>query len=217
MIRINLLPDEFRRSESTPLPRMITIIAGVGLIFSLVLVNGWIFTRNVPEAETRRDETKDMLTLRKQTVEASGYEQLLASIKNLGLRKKAISDIYRSRVPWAAKIDQLVDLTPEYIGFVQLKLTEPARLRGSRNRNEMHGGILTMDCVSRETDLAQYSSFVAMLQGSAVEKPIGGTQTTVVSTTLTRAVKPADSFTGSTAFFKDFSQLKDRGWQVYEK
>lgn len=235
MIRINLLPEEFRRAEGTPMPRLIAIVASVAVAFSMMLACGYVFLRKLPEANEKAKEAATTLATRKKQLADSGYEELLATIDALGMRKKAIGDIYRSRVEWAQKLDELVDLVPEDIGLVRVNLSEPDKIRGSRS--DMHGGILTLECLSTGTDLEHYSNFVATIQGSTVEHP-----SPEMRLTRHRARGPAPPDRGSLSsmiaklagapsaervdpegagahghFFDDFMGLRDLGWVVQQE
>lgn len=231
MIRINLLPDDCRRAEGTPLPRLVAILASVVVVLCLVIGNVTMFFRKLPEVTNQVTQTNGQVAARKKQVAESGYEIYLAKIQELEIRKTAISNIYKGRVEWARKFDQLVTLTPDYIGYEGMILTEPDKVKGSRN--EMHGGEFILFCISRSTNLAQYSSFVSILQGSrrgplnpaTSHKGVSlvglinnlGAPRAETDTTVATAESDEPEESDPEHFFADFSALKDYGWGDYKK
>ena len=108
MIRINLLPPEYRPHTGTPVARFAAIIAGVVMVLSATgayAYTHFIELAKVTELRTSRQaeaQTKERLRDRslKLQREIDMYEK----------RRRAIQTINRSRTLWSRKLDQFFDI-----------------------------------------------------------------------------------------------------------
>ncbi len=104
MIRINLLPEEMRRTEGTPLPRRLAIFGGALLIAMLAMAWITVHLQTLPmreEAIVERTRERDDLQ-KKVDAEVIPLEQYLAATKN---RQKIAEDARASLVRWAPLLD----------------------------------------------------------------------------------------------------------------
>ena len=195
MIEVNLLPQEYRRPERTPLPRFIVILIGVALVASLgsFLTKKLIDVRN--EKNTQQELEQRLGLLKKQFVDR--YDQLVAQKQEIEIRISAIETIWQSRLYWAVKLDQLADLVPIYVGLKDLKLEEPrsyARAAGGAS-----GGTLFMSCISASENERRLANFRRILKGEIPP--------------LNRNV-PEDS---GRIFYEDFQgEIEDFGYKITE-
>src|SRR5436190_2495279 len=108
MIRVNLLPPEYRASTGTPVGRFVAIVAGVVAVVGAGCVYAYthfVQLQKVHEVQALKDEEasnkerqKDRsLALQK---EINDYEQ----------RRTAIQAINRNRILWSRKLDQFFEL-----------------------------------------------------------------------------------------------------------
>lgn len=194
MIEINLLPQEFRRVERTPLPRFIIIIVGV-----ILIVGGGLFLVNkrldVRRANIAVKDNKENLASYKKSVDE--YNKLVAEIKEIEIRTEAISSIWQSRLFLAVKLDELADLIPRYVGLSELKFDEAAGK--ARARQAASGGTLSMSCILASDNEKRLASFRRILTGEIPPED-----------------RDVSKDTGRT-FFSDFvGEIEDSGWKKTE-
>jgi Tfp pilus assembly protein PilN len=194
MIEVNLLPEEYRRAERTPLPRFIVILVGVALVASLGL---FLTKKYLDVKEARNDKAAKEKALQGYQDDIAQYNELVAKINEIKVRTTAIEAIWQSRLYWAVKLDQLADLVPNYVGLTGLKLEEPRGI--VRGRGEAGGGNLFMSCISASENERRLANFRRVLKGEIqpfspdVPKDMGET------------------------FFLDFTgEIEDYGYKVTE-
>jgi len=157
MIEIDLLPEEYRRPEMTPLPRRLVIFIGAALVSICLFVLIWLHFILLPGLRNQRD---NLIDYEKERAEkAQQYEELQAEINQFNQRKQTIEQIWQARTLWAPKLDQLCDLVPPYIWLFQLSLQEP------HMAEKDVGGKLILDCRSQGPDANHFAEFMRILQG----------------------------------------------------
>ena len=108
MIKVNLLPPEYRKVERTPILRFVTILAGVVLsasaIGSFLYVHFGMLVEKVSEREKREETyvTKRVIADRSVALAKEAEEY-----KN---RRNTIEDIGKKRMLWSRKLDELADI-----------------------------------------------------------------------------------------------------------
>lgn len=107
MIRINLLPEEERVVERTPLTRFLVIVGGVTLCCLLVVA----FAFTVKDRRSKQAEhdglKKEIDALKVKTTEYDHYKSILADIKN---RSDVVDKLKRTRILWSKKLLQFGQL-----------------------------------------------------------------------------------------------------------
>jgi Tfp pilus assembly protein PilN len=157
MIEIDLLPEEYRRPEMTPLPRRLVIYIGAALISSCLFVLIWFHFIHLPSLRNVKDDLINQERMKAQEVKK--YEELTAEINRFNQRRQTIEQIWQTRVLWARKLDQLCDLVPSYIWFSNVSLQEP------HMAEKDVGGKLLLDCHSQGPDVNHFAEFLRILQG----------------------------------------------------
>ncbi|MEW6355951.1 MAG: hypothetical protein AB1696_06490 [Planctomycetota bacterium] len=153
MIQINLLPKELRRSEPTPWPKLLALLASLVVILSVGLIMIYYRFNVLPMVLLERDRAKEeMQGLMARAKEADDLEK---EIKDFEVREKTILEIRKARWLWAKKLDQLVDLIPPYIQVESLGIRETQ----SRRKTQELGPTLEMDCLSGGTDERNIAKF----------------------------------------------------------
>ncbi|MBI4230728.1 MAG: hypothetical protein HY608_07815 [Planctomycetes bacterium] len=106
MIRINLLPEEMRRSEGTPLPRRLAIFAGTALIALLAMAWVTVHFQTIPEREASiKARTRERNDLQARVdADVVPLDQYLAATKT---RQKIAEELRASRPLWAPVLDAL--------------------------------------------------------------------------------------------------------------
>ena len=157
MIDIDLLPEEYRRPEMTPLPRRLVIFIGTALVSICLFVLIWLHLILLPRLRNERD---DWVNRERQMAKAvQRYDELMAEISGFNQRKQTIEQIWQIRILWAQKFDQLCDLVPPYIWFKSISLQEP--LMGRKDV----GGKLILDCRSQGPDANHFAEFMRIVKG----------------------------------------------------
>lgn len=108
MIRINLLPDELRRSErSSPKVFAATLLAVI-LVCSTVGWFGYVYFGELSELEVEHRQVDEMLTAKNEA--AAYHDALVAERAAYQNREATIRKIGISRMLWTEFMDQLIDL-----------------------------------------------------------------------------------------------------------
>ncbi len=127
MIAINLLPEDRRPVERTPLPRLLVILAGVaGLCLEIaVLLNLALFRYPGAEQERARQRVKQD-ELKKQEKRVKEVDKEIARVKHRG---DSIQKILKYRRVWAPILYRLSDpeVLPASVWFRKVKLAKPTR------------------------------------------------------------------------------------------
>ena len=106
MIEINLLPPQYRSVERTPLPVFVGLILGVVLIAGAVFV--MVRTAGVTQdLKNQKQEQEGLLAKAQQ--EEQDFDKLVKSIEDAKGRINTVLSIAESKIPWALKLEQLVE------------------------------------------------------------------------------------------------------------
>jgi len=166
MIEVNLLPEDRRPVERTPVPRFLTILGGVALfciegVFLLLLISVY---------PGKRDMLRD-LNLRLQQAEdrANQVRQIESRIEEIKKRKASIDKLCNDRRLWAPILYRLCDpeLLPPRVWFRKLELvkTKASGPRGEETQTLVVDGYAWAADESDEAAMLQaYLTFVGRLQ-----------------------------------------------------
>ena len=132
MIEINLLPEEKRRSERTPLPRLMTILAGVVTWGVLIVVLITFFAIKIPGLEKK----KKTIAAAKASLEqqAAKYDECLRKLAQMSVRQDVYKDLARKRVRWAVLLDQLAPAEPNGLWLKAFKVVPQQAVGGLPGR-----------------------------------------------------------------------------------
>ena len=162
MIEVNLLPVELRRVERTPMPRLLTILAGTILAMTTAAFAVVVNLRKVPDL--RHGESTLVVEIKGLKKQEKEYEHLVGCIEEFRDRKSAIAEIWRKRVEWAEKLSQLCDLTPRHVGLKEIKLQASRESRQTTGK-ETAGGTLVLDSISAGAEHSRLAWFRRILRG----------------------------------------------------
>ena len=168
MIEINVLPAELRPTEPTPWPKMLALL-GVGLFLlgqSLVFV--WYHFNYNP---TLRDQLQLLQEdLRAKLEQAKRADELKEEISDYALRRDTILKIRQARTLWAKKLDQIIDVVPDYVWLTGITVTEGATGRATK------GPVITMTCFSLGSDEKRIAAFLRTIKNHPIGKEIASIQ-----------------------------------------
>jgi len=160
MIEVNLLPAELRRVERTPLPRFLVIMVGTAVIMATGAFGVVVNWRTVPDLKAKESAlTADITPSERQ---AEVYDKLVQGINETEIRKKAIAEVWRTRILWSEKLSQMAAMTPGFIGFKEVKLDE---VRGGSRAEQESGGQLTIDSLCAGADMSFVADYRRIIQG----------------------------------------------------
>ena len=108
MIRINLLPEDFRRSERTSLKLFAATLAAVVLVCSGFGWFGLVWFGELTQLEEEKTAIGETLSQKKER--AAYADSLEAEKKDYEARSETIQNICRSRMQWTEVLDQVIDV-----------------------------------------------------------------------------------------------------------
>lgn len=139
MIEINLLPEERRPVERTPLPRFLTMLFGVvGICIEVVIFVYFLMKiPNLIEAKERLTRSID-----RKDREIKQVKQLEDKMEELLDRRVLVIQLYTRRRLWAPILHRLNEARPEKLWFDSLKLQtkQASRAREKGEANLMLSG-----------------------------------------------------------------------------
>ena len=190
MIEINLLPAELRPTQPTPWPKLLALLgAGLFLLAEGLLLVYFHFNVNPSRQDLLRDlqgELKTKLEL------AARADALHAEIDDFKLRAKTIIQIRQARTLWARKLDQVIDIVPDYVWLSGITVTE------GQGGAKTTGSTITLSCLSLSSDEKRISSFLRGIKSHPIGKEIASISDP--SYTLTEISTPSKEKLGALKF-----------------
>lgn len=108
MIQINLLPEDLRKVEHTPYPRLLVILSGVILFCSLSFYALHIYWIRIPNMEEKLEsEKKRLADIKAFNKQITKLEKELEAMRQ---RRDIVMRLVLDRVRWAKKLDQFCDV-----------------------------------------------------------------------------------------------------------
>ena len=111
MIRINLLPEEYRRKSRTPVKLMLTV-AGIVSV-NAALLAWWGFLAFGIQAEIESERAVLQTEADGLTPQVNFHKALESERTRFATREAALASITKSRVGWTRKVDELIDVINE--------------------------------------------------------------------------------------------------------
>jgi len=189
MTRINLLPEEYRPVEETPVARRYTIFIGVAVVAALLA--GLVYFRLIllpPAKETNANLKRERQNLNESV---ALFDKLAGEIKRLEALRTIVADNWRERVIWSKKLAQLKAIVPSYVWITEIDLEQPRK--AGRNRVPSRGNLI-LKVISASKDIDNLTNFIRILTGRI--PPLTGPGGT-----------PGKDITPSVEFAADFDQL----------
>jgi hypothetical protein len=111
MIKINLLPDEYRQKARTPVKMLLTILAVVAINASLSAWWAWKAIGEAAEVESELAVLQD--TMGSLQPQVDYHHSLEKENRAYESREQTLAGITGNRISWTRKVDQLIDLVNE--------------------------------------------------------------------------------------------------------
>ncbi|MHC4662441.1 MAG: PilN domain-containing protein [Planctomycetota bacterium] len=142
MIKINLLPPEFRQAEGTPLPVFLLILVGLVVAALGVVALFWMNQ----QVQTNKENLETLKNVQRQLIDKiSERDKLKKDLHDKRAQKDTILQIRKNRILWAKKLFRLANRTPSksvWWQWVRMNQNDP-------KRGLAHGGELIIDCYQK--------------------------------------------------------------------
>ena len=107
-ISINLLPQEYRKKEMTPMALLLPALACMTVVVALGAFWAWTHFGQLAQAKVRHAQFAETWAERKPRLD---YQAALTEEeREYSARSETIRSIAASRVPWTRKLDELTDV-----------------------------------------------------------------------------------------------------------
>lgn len=123
MIRVNLLPQEYRKAEATPLKQFFATVGAVVLAAVAAAAWGWVFFTRLSKAETELAQVESEIKGQKGALDL--VTKLDSKVRDLKAQFKLIDEVAKNRVVWSRKLDELweVVVNPKAPGRYEVWIT----------------------------------------------------------------------------------------------
>jgi Tfp pilus assembly protein PilN len=108
MIRINLLPEEYRKKARTPVKMLLAVAGAVSINAALLAWWGWAALGVQSEIESEKAVLQTEMD--GLTPQVTYYQSLDGESKQYKSREQTLTSITKSRISWTRKLDELVDV-----------------------------------------------------------------------------------------------------------
>ena len=119
MITINLLPEDLKPLEKTPIGRFLVIVFGVMLSTAALFLFLVLQFKTLPAERQKKANAES--TKKQKTVEAMRFDELKKEIDFFKLRINTVKSISQERYIWSKKLHQLHRVIAEDSPDVSLK------------------------------------------------------------------------------------------------
>lgn len=184
MIRINLLPEEYRKKNRTPLKMMLAVATGVTVNSILLAWYAWLAFGVSAEIESER--TVLQTELDGLTPQVDYHKSLDGEQLRYAAREKTLAGITASRINWTRKVDELITvINAGGEGGRHFVWLDDLTVQQTANERANNAGSLKAAGHSGSDNFAQVANFLEDLENSPfiVEflppAPPEGTQTLV--------------------------------------
>ncbi len=175
MVSINLLPEEFRRRERTPIRIFVATLAACIVVVGLGATLGYFrFGQLVTAEDTVARLGEDRAALEPQL---KHHAALTSEIGESEKWHQAIRELRNSRITWTTKLDQLVELVSQrgdqdrYLTwFTELIVQQTLDAKAS-------GGTVSAKGLSNEADFAKVAMFFADIKKDPFFEEFSGLST----------------------------------------
>ena len=166
MIRVNLLPEEYRKVEKTPLSLFLLIVVGVAAVCMALFFCAYLFISTGRLRRELDNKTQQKETLQEQAKYADRLESELATYRK---RLDTIMSIRASRIYWSKKLCLLTKRTPEKVWFASIKMEQKDPYPASAKPETIKdGGFLELQCYQKSYEFQIYADYRIALQRDRV-------------------------------------------------
>lgn len=165
MIRINLLPPEYRRKSRTPIKLVLGLVAAVTL--NAGLATWWAWSAFGELAQVESAKTALQLEMDGLTPQVNYFKSLEVEKKQYQSREQTLASITKSRVSWTRKLDELLDVVNRgNDGQRHLVWFDDLQVAQATDAKAKTPGSLRASAHSGSEKYAQIANFLEDLEGS---------------------------------------------------
>jgi hypothetical protein len=165
MIRINLLPPEFRVKERTPLPMLLGILGGVVLCTMILLV--FLYCHMVWLPKVVNDLKEKQFEKQNRELKVREYNDLMNEQKTFESLDKMVKTAEENKEHWAVFLKDIVTILNEAektneqlkAWVSDLDFTGPQQTRG-RAKGPAIGGTISYKCDIAGSNIGLFSDFL---------------------------------------------------------
>ncbi|MDZ4771679.1 MAG: hypothetical protein SGI72_00955 [Planctomycetota bacterium] len=187
MIRINLLPEEYRKQARTPVKLLLGLLLAV--IVNAGLATFWAFQAFGLQAEIASENQGLQTELDGLTPQVTYYNSLDSESKQYKSRESTLAGITSSRISWTKKLDEFIDVVNRggngqrhlvWLDDLQVaQTTDPKAKTAGSVKASGHSGTDKFENVANFLEDLENSTFISDFQPPAAPE---GTQTLVDET-----------------------------------
>jgi hypothetical protein len=201
MIKVNLLPQELRPVQRTPLPHIISLLV---LVAALLFMGNVFFMLRGQLVDVNSQITKQKAELEELKDVVTEYNELTEQKKQLQDKIEIIQTILKERTIWSGHIHQLTTLTPENIWYKRIRLitrkfTEEVPAFNKRTGEPEMDPKTGKPKMNRE----QRDKFVLEVSGYAIDDATGLSSTSTLATNTSVDTDFSNTFTLITSKITD--------------
>ena len=189
MIRINLLPEEYRKQARTPVKLLLGLLLAV--IVNAGLASWWAFQAFGLQAELASETASLQTELDGLQPQVTYYNSLDGESKQYKSRESTLAAITSTRISWTKKLDELIDIVNRGgNGQRHLVWFDDLQVAQSSDPKAKSPGTLKASGHSGSDKFAQVANFLEDLESSTFisdfqpPSPPEGTQTLVDETLI---------------------------------
>ncbi len=171
MIRINLLPQDYRRKESTPIAVLLPMLLCIVLTVGAGCGWGWLHFAELERVKSQANDLEQ--TLQSKTRQVTYAQALRSEQDDFETRKQTIQEIASSRVLWAKKLDQFLNVATsdddgqQYLIWLQhLEVKQPAQANAKGKAAVGETMSIKGRCFAEKNPLQHYNNFHAAVRNS---------------------------------------------------
>jgi len=164
MIKVNLLPVEYRKVERTPILRFVTIVCGVVLSASAIGAFLYVHFGHLVEVVSDRQKLEETYLTKK--VEADKSKALAQEAQEYQKRRTTIEGIGENRLLWSRKVDEICDIIHNkgdtkrhLVWLTSMRTLAPVRGRKGQKTAGLSPGGLYIKGFSGGSELHRLSDF----------------------------------------------------------
>ena len=184
MIHVNLLPEEYRRKNRTPIKMMVAVSAAVAVNSIALAWYAWLALGVAAETQSEHDVLATELD--GLTPQVSYHKALEGEQTRYAAREKTLAAITQSRINWTRKVDELITVINSggegrrhFVWLDDLNVTQSTNVRAKTAgsvKASGHSGSENFAQVANFLEDVENSPFIVDFQPPA---PPEGTQTLV--------------------------------------